>query len=110
MRDKVSYDRDTRISRAIGDVAPNYDIKEISDPKGATADLVKFRVKSRLAEKAGSDYEVVVSREWKVPPSCNCPDGARRASVGGYCKHAITVLLTKSEFACQLIELFLRNQ
>ncbi|MBM3965386.1 MAG: SWIM zinc finger family protein [Planctomycetes bacterium] len=109
MREKASYDRDTRISRALRDVLPKYDIKEVIETRGSVSDLVKFRVKSKVPEKALSDYEVVVSREWKVPPSCNCPDGARRASVAGYCKHTIAVLLTNSELSCQMIELYLRD-
>ncbi|MFM7539722.1 MAG: SWIM zinc finger family protein [Planctomycetota bacterium] len=107
MRDKTAHERDTRISRALRDVVPHYDITRF-DPADQ-ADKVRFRVKSRSPGKTLSDYTVIVSREWASPPACTCPDGSGRARLGGYCKHAIAVLAQNDEFSCQLIELFLRD-
>lgn len=108
MSEKAARERDTRISRALRDVVPHYNIMAIASTSD-DAKIVRFRVRAKLSEKALSDYTVSVSREWKKEPTCTCPDGERQLRLRGYCKHAIAVLLSTKEYSCQLLELFLRE-
>ena len=105
--DRQAYDRETRISRAFREVVPHYTIEAAAGTRSAAGKAV-FHVRGKPGgAKAGSDYTVSLARDWAAEPGCTCPDSARRASVGGYCKHVIAVLLTHEEFRCQLLELFL---
>jgi len=93
--------RDLRIVRAGREVLAAYQISE------ASQDEVERRFAVVRDDKAKS-YEVVVRRDWSVPPVCSCPD-AKDIEVrrnGSYCKHAVAVLL-KHDLRHQLLDLFL---
>jgi hypothetical protein len=90
--------RDVRVLRAARDVLTKYRITRRS-VAGADPNLRVFNV-----EGGGAPYIVSVDVDWQQAPTCTCPDHRRS---GGFCKHAIGVLLKDDELRCQLLELFL---
>ena len=53
-------------------------------------------------------YEVRVLPDGFVPPSCSCPDAIHRRPLhGGFCKHAVAVLLRWPDLRHQLLSAIL---
>jgi hypothetical protein len=85
--------RDARLLRAARDVLNRYRFIELAP--------------GQLRVEGGTrDYEVQLSLDGESAPRCTCPDN-RRPEVGGFCKHAIAVLIRDPAQHYQLLELFL---
>ncbi len=89
------FERDQRFQRAVHQVLEDYELERSQPADGLV-----------LVTVAGGTrpYEVQVSADWSQPPACSCPDAVHRRPVhGGFCKHAVAVLLRWPDLRCQLL-------
>ena len=91
--------RDARFLRAAGDVLKNYTLQRSEVEDGSSLIEIKGGRRS---------YAVTARADWAIPPTCTCPDAARRSHTnGGFCKHVIAACIAHGDLRCQLLDLLL---
>lgn len=91
--------KEQRFLRARHEVLGSYRFERADGSEGTTLVTV---------EGGARPYCVALNRGWTEPPACDCPDAVhRRAEHGGYCKHAVAVLLRWPDLRAQLLSAIL---
>lgn len=89
------FEIDQRIQRARAQVLPRYRLSRSDRPEGCVVVCV---------EGGAEVYEVLVRLDGAEPPRCSCPDAEHRREMhGGFCKHAVAVLLSFPDLRGQLL-------
>ncbi len=93
------FEIDQRMQRALRQVLPRYQLVRSDRADG----LVVVEVSG-----GAQPYEVRAPAAWSEPPQCSCPDALHRRPLhGGFCKHALAVLLRWPDLRCQLLDAIL---
>jgi hypothetical protein len=93
------FECDQRFQRAVRQVTDHYSLERVEGDEGEVVVTVRG---------GAQPYEVRVLPDGFEPPSCSCPDAIHRRPLhGGFCKHAVAVLLRWPDLRHQLLSAIL---